>query len=178
MKFLLRILIVNTLITLSVIVCLSSSVAFAAPVAPDGSSSTVPTANQEPVSPGTNDTQNQNSASSSCQPGSGAIGFLPTWYEYLPGTTDEYGKCQIDTSSLGGATIVLILLALVNILIWLATVAAVVFVVYGGFMFVTSQGEPGKIASARKTILNAVVGLVIALLASQIVKFVAGFLAK
>lgn len=117
------------------------------------------------------------SAGGPCKPGVGAIEFLPTWYEYLPGTYRN-GTCEIDTSDMNGTVVTLILLAIVNILMWFGSIAAVVFIVYGGFMFVTSQGEPGKLASARKTILNAVIGLIITLLASQLVKFVAGFLTK
>lgn len=72
--------------------------------------------------------------------------------------------------------VILIALAVIDILIRVAAMLAVVMVVYGGFTLVTSQGTPDKIAGARKTILNAVVGLVIALVASQFVKFIAGLL--
>jgi hypothetical protein len=103
---------------------------------------------------------------------------IPTWYEYLTVTKDATG-CNIQTTSAAGGGMniaVLILLAVVDILVHIAGLVAVGFVVYGGFQFVISQGEPGKIVSARKTILNAVIGLGIAILSSQIVKFVAKFL--
>lgn len=111
---------------------------------------------------------------------------LPSWYEYLPvvfepsadDPTGKEGNCRIDTDATGGKTVILVLLAIVDILFRLGAIVAVVFVVYGGFMFVVSQGDPAKTVSARKTILNAVIGLVIVILASQLVKFIATFLSK
>ena len=41
-----------------------------------------------------------------------------------------------------------------------------------GISFATSQGDSGKVAKARNTILYGVVGLVVALLAFAIVNFV------
>lgn len=101
---------------------------------------------------------------------------IPPWYEYLTVTYDaDSGQCDVDTSG-GTDVVILIALAVIDILIRVAAMLAVVMVVYGGFILVTSQGTPDKIAGARKTILNAVVGLVIALVASQFVKFIAGLL--
>jgi hypothetical protein len=49
---------------------------------------------------------------------------------------------------------------------------AVIVILYAGFKFVTSQGNPQEAASARKTIIYALVGLAIALSAEAIVTFV------
>lgn len=104
---------------------------------------------------------------------------IPAWYEYLPlKYDDQTTDCTVDTSGTTGNVAVLIGLAIVDILFRVSAVVAVVFVVYGGFMFVISQGDPAKIVSARKAILNAVIGLVIVLLASQLVKFIATFLSS
>jgi amino acid transporter len=51
---------------------------------------------------------------------------------------------------------------------------AVVFVIYGGFMWLTSSGDESRIESAKKTISAAVIGLIVVLLAWAIVIFVAG----
>jgi len=51
---------------------------------------------------------------------------------------------------------------------------ALLFVVYGGFKFVASEGEPEKIAKARQTILYAIIGLLIAISAEVIVEFTIG----
>ena len=53
---------------------------------------------------------------------------------------------------------------------------AVLFIVVGGFRLTWSQGDPQKIAKARMTILYAVIGLVIAILAEVIVGVVLDWL--
>jgi len=45
----------------------------------------------------------------------------------------------------------------------LIAIAAVVMVMFGGFKWVTAAGNSGQIGSAKKTITNAVIGLVLAL---------------
>jgi multisubunit Na+/H+ antiporter MnhB subunit len=60
----------------------------------------------------------------------------------------------------------------VNILLFLTSAIAVVMIIYGGIKYVTSRGEAADVASAKNTILYAVVGLVVAILAYAIVGFV------
>lgn len=49
-------------------------------------------------------------------------------------------------------------------------IAALVFVIYGGFKWMTSSGDKAKLDSARKTIMFAVVGLIMMVLALMGVK--------
>ncbi len=49
---------------------------------------------------------------------------------------------------------------------------AVLIILFGAFKFITSSGNPENIAKARETIIYAVVGLVVAMLAEVIVSFV------
>jgi hypothetical protein len=51
-------------------------------------------------------------------------------------------------------------------------VIAVIIIILGGFQYITSQGEPQKTAKAKDTILYAVIGLVVSILAWSIVNFV------
>lgn len=51
---------------------------------------------------------------------------------------------------------------------------AVLMIVIGGVRYITSQGEPTKMAEAKNMILYALIGLVIAALAGAIVNFVLG----
>ena len=55
-------------------------------------------------------------------------------------------------------------------------IAAISFlmIVFAGFKYVISIGDPQKIASARKTITYSIVGLIISLSATAIVAFVIG----
>lgn len=51
---------------------------------------------------------------------------------------------------------------------------AVIFIVLGGIKYSMSQGDSGSIQKAKDTILFAVIGLVIAMVAFAIVNFVVG----
>jgi hypothetical protein len=61
---------------------------------------------------------------------------------------------------------------IVNILSSLVGIAAVVMIIVGGFRYVTSGGDSNRVASAKNTIIYALIGLVIAALAQVIVRFV------
>jgi uncharacterized membrane protein len=73
----------------------------------------------------------------------------------------------------GGATKInnLITVAL-NVLSIVVGIAAVFMIVAGGFKYVTSGGDSGKVSGAKSTILYAVIGLVVVALAQSIVFFV------
>ncbi|MBI4090261.1 MAG: hypothetical protein HY421_02550, partial [Candidatus Kerfeldbacteria bacterium] len=63
-----------------------------------------------------------------------------------------------------------------NIIRWLLGVLALVavsFIGYGGFIWLTAAGNPDRIQKAKRIILNAIIGLVIVILAFAIVSFVA-----
>ena len=49
---------------------------------------------------------------------------------------------------------------------------AVAFIIFGGFQYTTSAGDPGKVKKAKDTILYGIIGLVVAMLAYAIVNFV------
>lgn len=101
---------------------------------------------------------------------------LPTWYRYLQ-PVEEDGVCRVPFSIMengifNGDGMILVILGIIDILIRLAALVAVGFVIYGGFKYMTSQGSPEGTKNAQSTILNAVIGLAVAILASAIVFFV------
>ena len=51
---------------------------------------------------------------------------------------------------------------------------AVGYMIWGGFKYVKSQGDPGEITQSRTIITNSVIGLIIVLIAVAIVQFIAG----
>lgn len=63
---------------------------------------------------------------------------------------------------------------IVKTLVGIAGAVAVVFMVIGGFHYITSSGHPEKLDKAKKTLLYSGIGLVIVLAAYTIVDFVAG----
>lgn len=96
------------------------------------------------------------------------FGIIPTWYKYLefsPDCTVKITKID-DFLKIGGAVI--------EILLRLSALAAVGFIIFGGFRFITSMGDPEGIKNARNTIINAVIGLVLAIVSTTIVSFIAG----
>lgn len=109
-----------------------------------------------------------------CRPGDSTNNFfsLTPWYEYLEGETDAFGKCIPQVKLTESNDIWLILLAVIDSLLKIAALVAVGFVIYGGIQFVISQGEPDKTNAARNTIINALVGLVIAIIAAGLISFI------
>ena len=63
---------------------------------------------------------------------------------------------------------------IVKTLVGIAGGIAVIFIVIGGFKYITSSGHPEKLDNAKKTLLYSGIGLVIVLAAYSIVDFVAG----
>jgi len=99
--------------------------------------------------------------------------FFPPWYKYLPSNGyDPSGMCTPKINGLND--IWLVAAAVLEILLRVATLAAIGFIIFGSFEYITSQGEPDKTSKARSTIVNAAIGLVIAIMATAIINFVAG----
>lgn len=72
-----------------------------------------------------------------------------------------------------------LLLKLTEILNWavgFAAVVAVALVIYSGYLFIVSTGDPDKISAAQKTLTAAVVGMVIVILSKTLVVFFLGLL--
>lgn len=110
------------------------------------------------------------------------MGF-PTWYKYLEGTEDKatgicmpLGTQTFDINNPNSLSKINSLagigLAIIEILLRIVVMVAVAFVAYGGFKYLISQGEPGEVQAAKNTILNAFIGLVIAMLATGLVNFI------
>ncbi len=59
-----------------------------------------------------------------------------------------------------------------NLLLGIAGAVAVIFIIVGGIQYATSGGSEDKTRTAKSTITNAVIGLIITILAFVIVNFV------
>ena len=105
------------------------------------------------------------------------LGFAP-WYRCL---TDASGNVVSPTTLATGGdksglqkfiwTIVLNLLDdFLRVVGW----ASVVYLIYGGFKYMMSQGSSDGMAKAKTTILNAIIGLVISILSIAIVNLAVG----
>jgi hypothetical protein len=104
------------------------------------------------------------------------LGVFVPWYQYLKVGKDSTGSCGIKSFNLlpgGGQSsdVPLILLAIVDDMVRLAGLVAVIFVIMGGVQYATSQGNPDATAKAQSTIINALIGLAIAIIAVAFVTF-------
>ena len=59
-----------------------------------------------------------------------------------------------------------------NIIVFITGAISVLMIIIGGLRYVTSGGDQGGITSAKNTILYAVVGLIVSVMAYAIVNFV------
>lgn len=113
-----------------------------------------------------------------CSSGGGGLrgGFFTPWYAYLPSKDDSTGKCVPQLPSKGSGidvkqSVLLILVAVMELLTKLAGLIAVGYIIYGAVQYMTSQGEPQNITKAKTTITNALVGFIITVLAVALVQF-------
>jgi type IV secretion system pilin len=93
---------------------------------------------------------------------------IPRWSKGL----DFDAGCNI--INFNAAQIWLVVANVVSMLLGAAGLLAVIFFMVGGFMFIYSRGEPDATKRARDIMLNSFWGIVIAILASTFVSFVAG----
>ena len=109
-------------------------------------------------------------------PEGGFLG-LPSWQHYLEGEMyddEETGKKACAVKLDGINSIWKIVAAVIDILLRIAALVAIGFVVYGGGTYTLSQGSPDTTKKALSTTLNALVGIVISIIAAALVGFIAG----
>lgn len=95
------------------------------------------------------------------------LGF-PAWHNGL--ICDETGSPTITELN----NVWIIVLNMTRWLLAVAAYAAAIFIIWGGFKYIKSQGDPGAIATAKTTIFQAVGGLGIALISTALVAYVQG----
>ena len=93
--------------------------------------------------------------------------LLPDLYKGIP--RDGSGNLQITSIS----QIPLIVANIIEIMLTLIAVLAVIFVIYAGIQYITSSGDPSKTASAKSTLTNAAVGVVLSGAAYLLVDYLA-----
>jgi len=98
--------------------------------------------------------------------------FVPVAHVFAQ-SGDTYGLAQVDqTIGLGNADIRIIIGKIIRAVLGLLGVISLGMILYAGFSIMTSGGEEDKIATGRKTLINATIGLGIILSAMIIVQFV------
>lgn len=74
---------------------------------------------------------------------------------------------------LGNADLVKTVINIIKWFLGFVTLAAVAYMIYGGYLWLTSAGDEKRVEKAKQTILQAAIGLVIILLSWAIVLFIA-----
>lgn len=97
---------------------------------------------------------------------------MPPWYRGL--TNNDCSIVSPDAVGGIGPFIWRIVFNLVDIMMQVAGYVAVGFILFGGFLYMTSNGLPDRAAQALKTIINAAIGLIIAIASVAIVNLIAG----
>jgi type IV secretory pathway VirB2 component (pilin) len=88
--------------------------------------------------------------------------------ETTPTNPDGHVECDPNA----GNDISDILRMVISILSFVAGVVSVIMIIIAGFKYITSSGDSSNVQSAKNTLIYAVVGIVIAILAQVIVRFV------
>jgi len=85
---------------------------------------------------------------------------------------DVFGTNALQNTNLGTRTIYDTIAGIVNVLLGFLGIVAVGIIIYGGFMWMTSQGNADKIDKAKKILVNGLIGLAIVVSAFAISRFV------
>lgn len=83
------------------------------------------------------------------------------------GENSDNSVCQQSNQTMEG-----LLARTIEYLSFAALAGSLIFIIIGGIRYAVSSGASAEVAKAKKTVLNAVIGLVISLLALAIVNFV------
>ncbi|MBI2984848.1 MAG: Ig-like domain-containing protein [Candidatus Kerfeldbacteria bacterium] len=105
-------------------------------------------------------------------------GLLLGWWAFASGTVSAQTATTFSVESigsrigLGSADLRQVIINLIRILLGLVTLVAVAYLIYGGYLWLTAGGNEQRVEKAKEVILQALIGLVIILLAWAIVFFV------
>lgn len=104
-----------------------------------------------------------------------AVASAPTLQEEMQTQTENFaGKSG---AGLGKDTVLLVMVALI-VKVALSFIGTIftVYLVYGGFLFITSAGEEEKITKAKHIVTNGAIGIAVVLSAWGIAWLVIGFI--
>jgi len=83
------------------------------------------------------------------------------------GYTWANGKCDE-----GGQDLNSIIHTVINVMLFIVGILSVIMIIFGGIRYVTSAGNKTQVDNAKNTIIYAVVGLVVAIVAFALVQWV------
>ena len=95
---------------------------------------------------------------------------IPPWFKYLEAR--EANQCAPELTSINDLW--LIGLAVIEIMTRVAVIITIAFVIYGGIKYSASRGNAEKVENAKSTLIDAITGMVIAVVATAVISYVAG----
>ncbi|MBI5370043.1 Ig-like domain-containing protein [Candidatus Uhrbacteria bacterium] len=95
-----------------------------------------------------------------------------------PAFAQDFLSQSAQTSGLPQTDLIVVIARLIRAFLGILGIIFVVLVIYAGYLYMTSQGDPTKTAKAKKIISQAVIGLIIILASFAIVSFVLDALLK
>lgn len=101
---------------------------------------------------------------------------MPAWYRNV--AKQEDGSCNVSVEAAGGLEpfIWTVAFNIVEIMLHMVAYISIGFIIYGGFKYMISAGNESGISGAKKTIMNAVIGLLISIMSIGMVNFVSNFI--
>lgn len=94
--------------------------------------------------------------------------FADSADEIKKGACEVAGNCK----AAPGKTLTDTIRTIINLLSVIGGVLAVIFIIVGGLKYITSAGKQENVASAKNTLVYAVIGLIVVALSQIIVRFV------
>lgn len=89
--------------------------------------------------------------------------------------TAPSGLCATGLNCEDNLSINGIIIRIINWILAIVLAVDVLMIIIGGFMYVTSAGDEGRAKKGRTTVVNAIIGLVIIILAYVIANVVSNF---
>jgi hypothetical protein len=86
-----------------------------------------------------------------------------------PGTT---GKIDCGGTGVDDSAITKLAKSIITTFSIVVGAASVIMIIYGGFRYIISGGESGRVGAAKTSLIYAVIGLIIVALAQLIIHFV------
>ena len=103
--------------------------------------------------------------------------LFPAWYDGLlcdDGTIKSPKDFSGNTGEQFGTWLTVIAMNIVRMILYVVGYASLIFIIFGGFKYMTQGDNSSGTVAARKTIQNAIIGLVLSIMSVAIVTFIAG----
>lgn len=84
------------------------------------------------------------------------------WWSFIPENLE----------GVGGGSLPALIATIINVMLLIAAVVAVIYLIIGGYQYITSGGNAEQAQTGRTTVLNAIIGLVIIFAAYLVVRFI------